>query len=243
MPTSLGTMLPNLLHICGPMDPAEAATKNLRNIVKDVTEKLHVKSDELRRMAVQLKERHSSRSRARSEEHAKLLNAFEEGNRLGQGLIGKKNLLRKSLDKEEIDLLRAERENQELMNHLTELEIANKALLERRIDAEEKSKSLATKCRQLKERVESKYKEQKSANDTFKVYLGLDIARIKENMIKIIFNNLGIECYMVIDFSLKDCVSECHPELCLEKLNYAFKEKKSFYEFIKYARGQLKQRI
>lgn len=225
------------------MDPAEAATKNLRNIVKDVFERMHARFDEFRRMVVQLREHHSSRSRMRAEEHARLLSAFEETSRLGQSLANRRNLLRKSLDKEEVDLLRAERENQELLDHLEELETANKILLERRIDGEEKSKSLATKCRQLKERMESKHREQKSVNDTFKVYLGLDISRIRENMIKIMFNNLGIECYVIIDFSQKDCVSECHPELSLEKLNYAFKEKKSFYEFIKYTREQLKQRI
>lgn len=229
--------------MCEPMDPMGAATKNLRNIVKDVSEKLHARSDELRRMVAQMREHHSSGSQRRSEEHAGLLRVFEESSRMGQGLGSKKSLLRRSLDKEEMDLLRIERENQELQDHLAELEAANKKLLEQRIDMEEKSRSLTAKCKQLKERIESKCKEQKGVNDSFKVYLGLDIVRMKENMIKIMFSNLGTECYVIIDFSLGDCVSECHPELSLEKLNHAFREKKNFYEFVRYAREQLRQKM
>jgi len=225
------------------MDQTEAASKHIKNIIRDISENLQSKTEEFRALAMRFKEKYLLKTRNYSSEQAKLTQSLEDEAAIEQGLNSKKDLLKQSLEKEEIDLAKLDKENQELVDHIKSLEHTNKGLLEKQIDAEDKGKNLDLKCRTLKERNDIKFMQQKVINDKFKQFIGLDIIKVKDNIVKIVFSNLEHNCYVVVDFSRTDCVSETQPELNLEKLNYAFKEKANFYEFVKFVREELKQKV
>lgn len=225
------------------MDQVEATSKHLKNMIKEVNENLQNRIEEFKAMIRKLKENISSSQRAYQNEKTRLIHELEDEQRLEKSLIAKKEIIRASLEKEHADLFKLEKEYEELVDHVNNLENTNRNLLESQIDAEEKNKTLNLKCKVLKEKNELKHKQQKCLNDNFRHFLGIDIVKIKEDLVKIVFNNLEASCYVLIDFSKEECVSETHPELSLEKLNFMFKEKGSFYEFIKYVREELKRKI
>lgn len=225
------------------MDQTEATTKNLKNITKDVLKCLIERSEEFKSSIKKFKENYFNKINKFSADEAVLRSTLENEKIIEENLSSKILLIKKSLEKEEADITKLDSENDILKDQIKELENTNKFLLEKLIDIEEKEKHLKSKCKQLRDRKENKIKEQKLINNLFKLYFGLDIIKLKEDVIKIIFYNLGCECYVIIDFSQNESVSECHPQINLEKVNYAFKEKKNFYEFIKFIREQLKQNI
>lgn len=225
------------------MDNPEAASKNIRKIIGDITQSMQTKREELKKNITDLKELYNSQIKDSCEEHSKLLCLFEEINRDSQSLNTKKALIRKSLDKEDSEIQKLDSENQDFVLQLTDLETLNKSLKERKAEFDEKFKILQTKSRNMKERIQIKTKDQKSLNEAYKKYLGIEFLKLKENVIKIQFNNFGGDCYCILDFNNEECVSECFPDLNIEKLNYLFKERKSFYEFIKYLRNQFKQKM
>lgn len=225
------------------MEKSESPIKHLKCIVKDVTECLQSKAEGIKTSLIQYKEAFSLTQRELMNENSHLNAKLREVQGLESTLLNKKDLLVQSIENEEKDLLKAEKENRELIEMTKTLEASNKNLLERQIDAEEKLKTLSAKCKMMREKAEVKSKEQKNINDMFKIFFGMDIIKIKENIIKILFTNLETECFVIIDFSRFDCVSETFPELNLEKLNYAFNESPSFYEFVKLVRTQLKSKL
>ncbi|ELA41986.1 uncharacterized protein VICG_01003 [Vittaforma corneae ATCC 50505] len=225
------------------MDQSEATSKNIRTILNDIWQNLQSKHENLKRDAADLKRKQQDQCRDFSIQNSALLAAFEDSNREAQSLINRKVMLRKSLEKEEADIGKLDKENQEFQRQADELEVLNRSLRERRQDVEEKYKMLLLKSQQLKGKAELKENEHKEMNEAYKRYLGLEIVKIKENVVKISYNNLGSECYMVLDFTNEDCVTGSVPEINIDKLNYLFKEKRNFYEFVKCVRDQLKQRL
>lgn len=225
------------------MDQPEAASKNIRKILNDIWQSLQLKMENLRKDVADVKRKQQEQCRDFSIQSSTLLAAFEDANREAQSLVNRKVMLRKSLEKEETDISRLDKENQEFQRQADELEALNRSLKERRLDIEEKHKVLLLKLQQLKGKVELKESEHREMNEAYKKYLGLDITKIKDNVVKISYNNLGSECYIVLDFTNDDCVAESMPEVNIDKLNYLFKEKRNFYEFVKCMRDQLKQRL
>lgn len=224
------------------MDQPEAASKNIRKIISDITQSMHSKKEELRKSITDLKDLLKTQTHEFTEEHSKLIGLFDEINRDSQTLNTKKTLLRKSLDKEESELEKLERENQDFIAQLNDLEELNRSLNERKTEFEEKFKILKAKSINMKDRLQIKTRDQKNLNEAYKKYLGIEFLKLRDNVIKIQFNNFTSDCYCILDFSCSECVSECFPELNLEKLNYLFKEK-SFYQFIKCLRDQFKQKM
>lgn len=224
------------------MDQPEAASKNIKKIINDISQSLQAKKEELKRTITALKDRHSSQVKEASNENSNLISLFEEINRESVALNSRKNLIRKSLDKEETELIKLDKENQEFLAQMNELEALNRSFKERKDEFDEKFKVLQSKNQNMRERLQIKNKDQKSINEAYKKYLGLEIVKIRENVVKIQFNNFSSDYYCVLDFTRDDCVSECFPDMNLERLNYLFKERKSFYEFIKYLRDQFKQK-
>lgn len=225
------------------MDQPEAASKNIRKIINDITQSIQSSKEELKKSIAALKESHITRSRTASEEHANLISLFEEINRESQALNTRKALIRKSLDKDEIELQKLDKENQEFQKQMKDLESLNRNLKDKKEELSEKYKILQSKSSSMRERLQAKTKDQKSLNEAYKKYLGIEILKLRENVIKIQFNNFGSDYHCILDFSQEDCVSECFPEMNVERLNYLFKEGKSFYEFVKYLRDQFKQKM
>lgn len=224
------------------MDQPESASKNINKILNDVLKNLQTKVEAIKKEAFELNRKQKDQLRDFSIQNSALSSTFDDSNRESQSLSNRKALLRKSLDKEELDIAKVEKENQEFQNQVDDLESHNRTLKDRKQDIEEKNKLLILKVQQLKNKVKTKENEHKGINEVYKKYLGLTITKIKENVVKIIYNNLGSECYIVLDFTNEDCVTESLPEINLERLNYLFKEK-NFYEFVKSVRDQLKQRL
>lgn len=225
------------------MEEAEATSKNIRKILDDISYNLQKKLESLRKDALELKQKYQDQQRDFSIQNSSLLTAFDDLNREAQSLANKKIMLRKSLDKEETDLEKLDRENQEFQKQMDELEVLNRSLKEKKQEVEDKYKMLLLKSEQLRGKAEFRENEHREMNEAYKRYLGLEIIKMRENAVKISYGNLGTECYVIMDFTNEDCVVESLPEVNLEKLNYLFKEKKSIYEFIKCARGLLKQRL
>lgn len=226
-----------------PMDQTEATVKNLKQIAKEVMEGMKKRTDEFKKSLVKFKEINSRKMASSASDRAKLMSAHDDQVFLDQALNSTLLSTRNAIEKEEYDIQKLENEQASLLRHVNELENSNRNLLEKIIDTEDKESQLQNKIKQLKDKKDNKMKDQKEHNDLFKLYLGLDIQKLKENTIKIIFNNMGTECYVVMDFSLTDPVCECLPELNLEKANYSFKEEENFYTFVKYIRTQLKQNM
>jgi hypothetical protein len=226
------------------MDQSEAASTNIKKIINDISKNLQAKIESVKKDALELKRKQQEQSRDFSIQISTLImSTFEDSNREVSTLSNRKAMLRKSLDKEEADILKLEKENQDFQKQVEELESLNRGIKDRKQDAEDKYKLLMYKVQQLKGKVESKENEHKNVNEIYKKYLGLNIVKIKDNVVKILYNNLGNECYIILDFTSTDCVTESFPEINLEKLNYLFKEKKNFYEFIKCVRELLKQKL
>lgn len=225
------------------MDQPESTSKNIRKILSDISRNLQTKMETLKKDVLELKRMQQEQARDFSMQSSALLGVFEDVSRESQALTTKKAMLRKSLEKEEADLARLERENQEFQKQADNLEALNRGLRERSEEVEEKHRMLQQKLRQLREKAELKENEHRETNIAYKKYLGLEIAKVKDNVVKISYGNLGHECYIILDFTTGDCVAESQPEVNIEKLNYLFKEKKNFYEFVKRVRDQLKQRL
>lgn len=225
------------------MEQVEPTTKNLKNISKDVLNGLIARSEEIKTLSTNFKEHY----------HIKINKFTAEKTRL-QAELSKETLqieadteiikiMNKSLEKENLELAKLDSENQHLAEQIRIIESTNKNLLEKLIDVEEKEKYMKIKCKQLKDKKESNMKEMKIVNDLFKKYFGFDVIRLKEDSLKIVFNNLECECYVIFDFSQVESVIECYPQMNLEKINIAFREKKNFYDFAKYIRNLLKMNI
>lgn len=225
------------------MDQLEPVSKNIRNILDEISQSIQMKFDNLKKDIQNLKKRQMEQNRDFSLQNSALLTVFEEANRDSQTLTNRKTLLKKSIEKEEIDLIKLDKENQEFQQQLDDLERINLTLNENKRELIEKHRMLTVKLKQLKERSSSKEIEHKESNELYKKFLGIEILKVKDNAIKIVYKNLGTECYIVLDFSKDETVTESLPELNIEKMNYLFKEKKSFYEFVKYIREQIKQKL
>lgn len=225
------------------MDQIEPVSKNIKKIVEEITQNLQTKFDSLKRDLLNLKKRQQEQTRDFSLQNSALLAVFEESNRESQTLASRKILLKKSIDKEKFDLIKLEKENQGFQQQLEELENVSAGLKERKLEALEKHRLLTVKLQQLKGKALTKETEHKGSNELYKRFLGLEMVRIKDNVVKIIYKNLGSECYVILDFSSEETVTESLPDLNLEKLNYLFKEKKNFYEFVKCVRDQMKLKL
>lgn len=225
------------------MDDSDSTTKNIRKILNEVSKSLQVKMDVLKRDVADLKRMQQEQERDFSMQSSALLGVFEDLNRETQVLTTRRTMLKKSLDKEEVDLVRLERENQEFQKQVDGLEALNRSLKEERDEAEEKHRILQQKLQLLRSKTKLKENEHKGVNMTYKKYLGFDIIRVRDNVVKIVYYNLGHECYITLDFTNQECVVESQPEVNLDKLNYAFKERENFYEFFKRVREILKQRL
>lgn len=225
------------------MDRPEAVSKNIKKILNDIAQNLQTKLEGFKKDVEDLKKKQMMQGREFAIQNSALLSAFDEANRESQSLTNRKHLLKNSIDREESDLSRLEKENTEFQKQVDELEGVNRTLRERKQDAEEKYKMLLLKLQQIKGRAQSKEKEHKELNESYKKFLGLEITKVKENSIKISYKNLGSDCYVVLDFAADEIVVESLPELNLEKLNYFLKERANFYEFVKYVRDQMKQKL
>jgi len=225
------------------MDQAESTSKSIQRILSDISKNLQSKMENLKKDVLELKRMQQEQARDFSMQSSSLLGVFEDLNRETQALMARKSMLRKSLEKEEGDLARLERENQEFQRQADDLEILNRGLKEKHEEVREKYRMLQQKLQQLRGKAEVKENEHRETNSAYKKYLGLEIAKVKENVIKIAYNNLGHECHVILDFTNGDCVAESQPEVNIDRLNCLFKEKKNFYEFVKRVRDQLKQRL
>lgn len=225
------------------MDQLEPVSKNIRNILDEISQNLHMKFDNLKKDIQHLKKKQMEQNRDFSLQNSALLSVFEEANRDSQALTNRRILLKKSLEKEETDLVKLEKENQEFQKQLDDLESVNLTLNENKQELLEKHRMLVVKLKQLKEKSSSKAIKYKEFNDLYKKFLGIEISTVKDNVIKISYKNLGTECYIILDFSKEETVTESLPELNIEKMNYLFKERKSFYEFVKCVRDQIKQKL
>ncbi|KAM0680415.1 hypothetical protein GINT2_001475 [Glugoides intestinalis] len=225
------------------MEQSEAASKNIRKILNDIERSIQTKFDVLKKDVAELKKRELEQQIDFSIQSSILLSSFDEVNRESQSFNNRRAPLKESIEQEDFDVSKLEKENEEFRKQVNDLDNENRDLKEKKQDVEEKYKLLLLKSQKLREKMRNKKDVHQTLNEGYKKFLGLEISKLKENTIKISYENLGSECYIVLDFSTEECVTETLPELNVEKLNYLFKEKKNFYEFVKCVREQLKQKI
>lgn len=227
----------------GTYEHDDSPTKTIRRLVKEISENLSVKTNNLRRQAARMREDHVLHERRACEEVVRLSRMLEELKASNQTLINRRQAIQDIIRKDEEELARIEGENESLQVQLKELQHLNKKFGDARGESEDKYGGLQARYQSLKSKYDAKMREQKLVNHNFKTYLGIDIFRIKDRALKIVFHNLGAECYVIIDFSMGDCVSECVPDLNLERLNFMFREGGDFYRFIRFVRAEIRKRL
>lgn len=236
------------------MESHESSSKNIKNLLKEIEENLLDKFNKLKKSAADLREKRQTVSLLCAEQNLKLLNSFEAADRESNSFSNKKANLRKALDKEEADLMTLTRENDELLYNLSVLESNNKMLKERLSEAEENLNKKIMRLNILKQKKQSKMDEQQVLNEYYKKYLGIEISSVRENVLKIQFTLIPSGCYIIIDFNENsadvECnkssfgsVIECLPDINLDQVNFAFKEKKNIYEFLKHMRSVFLQKM
>jgi hypothetical protein len=210
------------------------SSKNIRKIINDLNQSILSKKEELRKNTLLLKDKFLNKNKESNLENNNLIKLYEELNEENSNLNNKKNLIKKNLEREEQELLKINKENLELENNIKELETINCKNVEIKRDLIEK----LNKIRNLNANLKNKNRNLNS-NELYKKYLGIELIKIKENVIKLEFNNFNSDSFVILDFTREDCVIECCPEINIERLNYLIKDK-SFYEFVKYLREQFK---
>lgn len=219
----------------------EQGSNTIRQLSKEIGDNINKKIGDLKRKINALREKMNHQERMNAEEHFKLTKAVEEAKELNHCLIGRRTALQQHNIKDEEEIKRLEKDNQDLNNQIKELQVINKTLNDKVTELNEKYNGLFSKYSYNKEKYDTKIKQQKDLNHNYRTILGINMIRIRDNCIKVIFYNLPSECYVLIDFNNPDCVIECNPVISLEKLNFIFKEAKCFYKFIKYIRGEFKK--
>lgn len=219
------------------------SSKAIKQLQKDIIENLRTKLSYLKTKINKLKDSYAIIERSSSEEIAKARKKLQILKETNTVLKNNKKKLEEAIKR---DLIEKQKMNEKYLQMGTEL----KDLLEinsfknkTKNELIENLKIMNGKYLILKNKYETTDKQQAEINTNFRKYLGLDIVCIKENKLKIGFNNLEAECYFIIDFGEKECVIECVPEMNLEKQNFIFKEIGDFYKFIKIMRNEIKQKL
>lgn len=221
----------------------DSPTKTIKRLVKELSENLNGKTSSLKKQTAKIREDHMLHERKACEELARLNKTLEELKISNQALINRRQTIQDIICRDEEELAKIEGENESLQGQVRELQLSNKKFSDSKNESSDKHNNLQARYQALKNKYDTKIKEQKSMNHNFKVYLGVDIFRVKDKTLKIVFYNLGVECYVIIDFNKEECVGECVPDLNVERLNFMFKEGGDFYKFIRFVRAEIRKKL
>ncbi|KAI4291305.1 hypothetical protein PAPHI01_0579 [Pancytospora philotis] len=221
----------------------DSAAKAVRKLAADVSENMTNRVNDLKRKFARMNETQGLEERRLNGEVLRLTKMLEDLRAQTHTLIERRASVQGIREKDVQELARLEADNQQLQAQIEGLAQTNARLLELKADAEGKRDSLQTKLLVMRKKHEAKITELKSAGESYRRYMGIDISRVKDRALKLEFFYLGAECYLVIDFSTGGAITDCVPELNLEKLNYMFKEGGDFYEFIRSVRNEFRMRV
>lgn len=221
----------------------ESASKTTKNILKELSETLKSNINSLKRRTGHLRETYMLQERNDVEELSKLKKTLESMKETNQMLMNKHRNIKEAIEEDLVEHKKMEDRYQHVEIQLKDLQTAYSVNMITEQELTEKLSMIQAKYQILKNKYETKKNQQLAINHNFKIFLGLDIFSMRENTLKIVFNNMGAECNVIIDFDKKESVSQCVPELNLERLNFIFKEGMDFYKFIKIIRDEIKRKL
>ncbi|KAI5150031.1 hypothetical protein ENBRE01_1259 [Enteropsectra breve] len=219
----------------------EIAVATIKKLAKEIQDNLSGGATEIKGSFLRLGEKSAVAKSRIQEERARLEKTSEHVKAANQALIQRRHAIEQSIQNDAAEMQQLEDENINFEKQHGVLTLLNKTLSERKNELTEKYANLNSRYSTLKAKRDLKLKEQHTINQHYKTFLGLDIHRVRDHCIKIVFSHFSTECSTTIDFNREDCVIECMPELNLERLNFAFKEKGCFYKFAQYLRNEFKK--
>lgn len=221
----------------------ESASKTIKSMADEIIKSINSKTKELRLKITAHKQKDKNERRISAEENTKILKQLEEGRRKYEARNKKRDVLQDRLEKDSTELARLENENGRLEEQLKELQMAHGILSERCAELQNKHRQLESQYSLLKHKHEEQSKMVLDENRNYRTYLGIDIVKLKNDFVKLAFNNLGTDCHVIFNFKDEPSVSSCIPDLGVEKLDFMFKEIGDFYLFVKTVREEFKKRL
>ncbi len=219
------------------------ASKTIKHMQDEILENIRERLAVLKRKFGESRESYFLQERNNTEAIVKGRRKLEDLRSINKLLTTKKSKLEEEIRKDELEKQKAAEKFQQMEAELNILSEINTAKQKLRSDLFESIQTLNAKYLIQKNKFDTSDKHQMEINSRFRKFLGLEIECIKENKLKIGFNNLGVDCYFIIDFNSKDCVTECVPEINIERANFLFKEIQDFYKFIKTMRNEIKSKL
>lgn len=220
-------------------DSASRATKRM---VANITENFNSKTNELRQRVAQLNKLQAQESLRMSGDISRLNKVLEDCKAENHALLARRQAIQSMKEQDATELSRLDTENTGLQAQVRDLSAANLKLKDRKAECDQRLQGLQSRLQAVRTKHDAKISKQKLVNEKYKKYLGIDVYRLKDHVLKIEFMNLEVDSYIIVDFNSDLHITECVPELSLEKLNFMFNEGGDFYEFIKFVRKEFQHK-
>ncbi len=162
--------------------------------------------------------------------------------RLKELEIKKENML-KEIHEGENKVILADKENSIFQNQHVELKDTHEELTKKWREVEDAFSTISNKLSCLKNRRDYCVNEQKGLAEKYRKYLGLDIYRIGENTVKVIFTKLKEPCFLIFCFNDSLPVISVEPEIGVDFCNNLFTQEKNFFSFLKIIRREFIRKL